>query len=504
MLSSELYQHLGKTYNIVCFVDLAEIVGSKSAIFKLFDDYHKDTYDPNDRLVLYSGHYLSSELLEHVQKAASIVDISNSFILICCPYDVGSTLITIGGKYGADIPIQNSVIDIDSEELLTNDFYVADTVCPVVWSHLVITNQGNIHPCCIQTDVVGNVIDHQVIDVFYNDKMQNLRHDLLDGIQAPGCDQCWKTEKEGSILSYRQRHLNAHSKDFYTNWIDDPKILSLDLNAGNVCNFKCRICNTVKSSLHADEQLKHTNDPSRIIQIKNNTAKGKWADTELFSLQLESLLPQLTNLDLYGGEPFLLKQLPRILQTAIDLDVAKNIRLHFNSNGSIFPEKLIPLFEQFREVDIALSIDNVGKRFELERGGNWTEIEKNITEFMSLQKHNFRTYLFPTINIQNVLYVDELIDWANQTGIKATYNLLSNPWYFNIEHMTESAKQLVIDRFSNRDHLILKTIINYIQNGKGSDGTEFVRHMKKYDNIRQEDFLLTHNEIAIAMGYVLH
>jgi MoaA/NifB/PqqE/SkfB family radical SAM enzyme len=502
MTGTDLHLEFNKIYSIVCFVDLAEITKSPSVVFKLFRDCYKESYAHNERLVLYSSQCPSNKLLDHVQKAASIIDISNDFILICCPHNIANTLADLGKKYGFDTPIQNNVIDINSESILTDDFYVADTVCPEPWSHLEINNQGHIRPCCVQTDTVGNIQKDQLIDIFHGSAMLELRNNLLNGVQVSGCSKCWSTETAG-LLSERQRHLNLQAKEFYTEWIDNPKICSLDVKPGNVCNFKCRICGPSASSLYANELLTYTIDPDTAIQIKNNISEGKWADTEFFSLQLESLLPQLTNLDLYGGEPFLLKQLPIILQKAIDLNVAKNIRLHFNSNGSIFPKNLIPLFEQFKEVDIALSIDNIGQQFELERGGVWKDVEKNIVDFVSLNQNNICVYLYPTINIQNVLYIDELLDWASQIGIELTYNLLHYPHYLNISNMTESAKKLVIDRFSNSKHPILQTIANQVCNSKGSDGSDFVQHMREYDRRRSEDLRLTHKEIAHAMGYVL-
>jgi MoaA/NifB/PqqE/SkfB family radical SAM enzyme len=502
MIGVELYNHLEKIHNIVCFVDLATITKSPSAVFKLFRDYYKEAYAPDERLILYSGEEPSNKLLEHIQKAALTVDISNDFILICCPYNIANTLADVGKKYGSDTPIQNSIIDINSDLVLVDNFYIADTVCPEPWSHLEISNNGSIRPCCIQTDIVGSIQKDQLIDVFHSATMSNLRNNMLNGVRVSGCNNCWATEKAGQ-LSNRQRRLTLTAKEFYTDWIDNPTISSLDIKPGNVCNFKCRICSPASSSLYASEALYYAADPNKIIQIKNNISTGKWADTDVFLSELESLLPQLTNLDLYGGEPFLLKQLPVMLQKAIDLGVAKNIRLHFNSNGSVFPEKLISLFEQFKEIDIALSIDNTGKRFELERGSTWEQIEKNVVNFVSLQKHNIRVYLFPTINIQNVLYFEDLLDWADQIGIELTYNLLHNPRYLNINNMTNLAKQLVVDRFSNSKHSILQTIANQVRNSKGSDGSEFVAHMREYDRRRSEDLLLTHKEIAHAMGYVL-
>jgi hypothetical protein len=44
-------------------------------------------------------------------------------------------------------------------------------------------------------------------------------------------------------------------------------------------------------------------------------------------------------------------------------------------------------------------------------------------------------------------------------------------------------------------------IVQFIRNGDGSVGEEFVRKMKITDEYREQSFLDTHTEIAKAMGY---
>jgi hypothetical protein len=44
-------------------------------------------------------------------------------------------------------------------------------------------------------------------------------------------------------------------------------------------------------------------------------------------------------------------------------------------------------------------------------------------------------------------------------------------------------------------------IVQFIKNGEGSDGAEFLRKMQITDEYRTQSFLTTHKEIAEAMGY---
>ena len=127
----------------------------------------------------------------------------------------------------------------------------------------------------------------------------------------------------------------------YSDWIDNPAIRSIDFRPSNVCNFKCRICNPTQSSLIAAEQLLLTKDIKKVNELKNINLKGKWFDNnDQFIDQMYKLLPSLENIDFFGGEPFLLKQLPIFLKKATDSNDSAHIRLHFNTNGSIFPINL--------------------------------------------------------------------------------------------------------------------------------------------------------------------
>jgi hypothetical protein len=72
--------------------------------------------------------------------------------------------------------------------------------------------------------------------------------------------------------------------------------------------------------------------------------------------------------------------------------------------------------------------------------------------------------------------------------------------------MTPAAQRLVIDRltaypFTVKHRVEIDKIIQFIENGSGSDGTEFLRKMQETDQYRNQSMLTTHREIALAMGY---
>jgi hypothetical protein len=72
--------------------------------------------------------------------------------------------------------------------------------------------------------------------------------------------------------------------------------------------------------------------------------------------------------------------------------------------------------------------------------------------------------------------------------------------------MTTAAKELVIDRLTSHEFTpkfkaeVLR-IVQFIKNGEGSNGAEFLQKMQTTDQYRKQSFLDTHEEIAKAMGY---
>jgi hypothetical protein len=72
--------------------------------------------------------------------------------------------------------------------------------------------------------------------------------------------------------------------------------------------------------------------------------------------------------------------------------------------------------------------------------------------------------------------------------------------------MTTQAQELVINKLTTYDFnpkfkAEVLRIVQFIKNGEGSDGEEFLQKMQTTDQYREQSFLDSHKEIAEAMGY---
>ena len=490
---NQLKHDLSKKYSIKCFIDLADLTTSPSQAYKILQQHHQQEFYPNDRLVFYTKYNISDQLLEHIYQAATLIDISNFFVLLCTPVDLKSKLDTVAFKNSGDnVSFQSIQVDITNTNPMSGNFILPDTLCPMPWSHMMIDQSGDARPCCVYEDSVGNVIEKSMDQLFHNQYYKQLRQKLLSGEKVSGCDHCWNLEKHG-LTSNRTMHMRLLKKDLLTRYLDDPEVTSLDLAPGNTCNFKCRICAPTSSSLFAQEvQLTTGGFPIRSFN---------WAESDNKVMkEISDLLPSLVNIDIYGGEPFLIKPLHKLVSQAVEQGHAKHIRLHYNSNGSIYPDHLIEHWKHFAHIDIHFSIDSVRARFDLERGGSWEQVTSNICKLIDLSLPNLKISIMPTISIMNIFYLDELLEWADELGLPVNANYLDWPEEFNIKNLTPLAKKLILEKFQDHPWPEMSKILTTIKLSPDSGGVGFVSLSKHFDRIRGQNFSNTHAEIAHAMG----
>ena len=490
MTPAQLEAVLQKKYSIKGIVDLGELSTSPQAAFQFFNSVYQSEFEGNDRIVLYTSHEIPEKFLQHLYQVMNSVDISNWFVLMCTPINfVHKTEL-----YSADpVSFQTFKIDLTTTTEFSDKYILPNTICAIPWMHLEIRNNGDITPCCTTSGItIGNINTTTIDQAFHSDKMQNFRQKLLDGKKPYECNRCWKNEERG-LKSIRIHNTDRMKQKFLLNYLEKPNITSIDLKFNNTCNFKCRICGPESSSLFAAEQKK-------FLGIKLSP-QNNWSESELFFEQIVKNLPHLTNIDMFGGEPFLIKKFVNVLQIAVAQKHAKNIRLHYNSNGSVWPEEFILHWKHFKEVDIHFSIDAIGKRFALQRGSNWEDVEKNILRIKNLNLPNLTINLMPTISIMNVYYIDEVYNWAEQHGFNIFLNTVENPGYFNINNITPAAQQLIIKKFENHKNQKLRHIADSIGSIVPSDGKKFRDQTNWFDSVRQENFVDSHYEIAKAMGY---
>jgi len=385
------------------------------------------------------------------------------------------------------------------------------------WISIETSPIGTARPCCLAIDEITKpngtkyILKENTLEEIYSSKyMQELRKDFLEGNKPKTCQRCWDEEAAGRVS--KRMNSRIRLKEYYNSvdWqnLDPDQLWFIDLKLGNICNLKCRICGSWSSSKWAKEEIDYVGGNRKEHLAYKFLQDGAWPrESEVFWDNLKTLLPNIKYFEFTGGEPFLIEQHFELLRYAVEQEYSKNIEIHYNTNGTVFPEQA-ELWSNFKHVEIAFSIDNVDARFEYERyGAEWELVQDNLKRFNELRSSKISTQLCTTINIQNVYYLPELCDWiSTQTFDHIYFNMLHDPWHMCISKMTKSAQELVVDRltiheFNPKYRAEVLRIVQFIRNGQGSDGAEFLRKMQTTDQYRSQSFLITHPEIARAMGY---
>ena len=268
--------------------------------------------------------------------------------------------------------------------------------CVLPWVSLEASPIGSIRPCCLAeeeiTDDNGTKFDLSTADftkVQNSQYMCDLRQEFLNGKQPKTCRKCWNEERSGRT-SKRMHTLDRlkHMIDD-TPWTADSKpLMFLDLKLGNICNLKCRICGSWSSSTFATEELQClTGDEKKNSFHYTMLKKGAWPrENQQFWQQIDTIIDQIQYIEFTGGEPFMIQEHFRLLQGIVDRGIAHQVEIHYNTNGTQYPEQAENIWKHFKTVEIAFSIDDIGKRFEYQRtNANWDLVRDNILKFKILQ-----------------------------------------------------------------------------------------------------------------------
>jgi hypothetical protein len=248
--------------------------------------------------------------------------------------------------------------------------------------------------------------------------LEQVKQDMLDSKRTTACQKCWTLEDQ-NIKSDRQ--IKNESFDFYANKdiqrIEDEcqkgeySTQIVKLATSNLCNSTCVTCDSTASSAWATLRKQKT------FQIL--------PDTQLDSIDYKNLVM----LSFVGGEPLIEKKNFWVLEQLIEHNNT-NCFISVVTNSSIeLSSKQKDILSKFTNVNVCLSIDGVGKRFEYMRYPlKWDTLLENIKSFRQL---NFMLSVSYVVSNVNAMYYQETIDWFDSMGLTHNHIIVSNPAYFS-------------------------------------------------------------------------
>jgi len=339
-------------------------------------------------------------------------------------------------------------------------------MCYHPWVGLDISPQGQFKPCCKYRNSVANDFESYQ----KSDELRELREAFERGEQPDACARCWRDEQLG-LPSKREMDWQYHFKE-QAPALHDIKVLSVAF--GNTCNLACRICSSYSSSRWTTEARK-----MGLAHFNHQ----RFYKTPQFMDNLKRIGVTATHIDIPGGEPFLAdirehrEFLEHLVETRTTLPT-----LHYTTNCTTWPDHLLDLWYRFPQVDIQLSLDGTGPKFEYMRWpARWGEVYTNIKKYRSLRDSmdNIKLSVSHTVSVYNVLDIDAFKTWCNDMDLPEPYvGLVSTPDYLNINCLPSEVKEYIS-----------------LDTNPGVSFDMFIRHVQILDKSREQSFQKTFPEL---------
>ena len=354
---------------------------------------------------------------------------------------------------------------------------VSPTMCLAKWTQGTIhLNTGHTHSC-------HHPATHKIplseletnLSALHNTKhKQKARQDMLNGIQTPECEYCWKIENlttgdHDSDRTFKSRTSwsyprfeeviqSGQGSEFFPSYIE--------VNFDNTCNFRCLYCSPDVSSRwmedsqrHGPYKLPHTafND----IEYLKATDKMPYQSKEVnpyvdaFWKWWPELKQKLTHFRITGGEPLLSKNTWKLIE---DLIASPQPTLDFAINTNLcVPDELIArliskinsLDNKVARITIFTSIEGDGPEQEFVRDGMDVERFWRNVELLLDQCPNIRLAYMTTVNVFSLKtlhhlatrVVEQRAAYASDDihKINLSFNYLRYPAFLALPTMSKAA-----------------------------------------------------------------
>ena len=404
-----------------------------------------------------------------------------------------------------------------------------ESFCCAPWNTVWTGPNGDIKFCCASTDVLGNISESSIEEIYNSPLAKNLRTQFLKGEKPEGCTTCWDREKGGSSVGHARWYSNEQGKavidDSILHTQEDGTLTKqnlkfVDLIWSNKCNFACIHCVPWLSSTISNGYK----DVFTIwIDKDDRSIFEKYKDPEKINNdnKLEFILKNshsLEEIHFNGGEPLLQTETFTLIEELLKLPHHKNIKLWFHTNGSIKTYKNIDIVDDYLKkwqgkCQMVMSHDHYGERGEYFRYG-YNE-EKWLENFWRFIDAGIETSIDTSVTLFNALTLKELFEWYRDQGILdhayPSFNYVHSPVIWNFQNLgfepdckkqlTDSLMSTLVkvvrpkiyeDWYLNLNNCL--TLLKYDYD-YAIFKRDFIKSIRALDKKRETNFLKTYPEL---------
>ena len=341
--------------------------------------------------------------------------------------------------------------------------------CPSPWLHMRIDNAGRYEYCRWSTKKESGKhsgIQKETPITWFQHSIKDIRMQMLQGNEIPGCQDCRLMEKYNKI-SGRQKQLlkigvtvDDFEKTFLSSsWVAEfkktykqqgvtdqyPQDWQIDL--GNFCNSACVFCSPRFSSKLAVEFKK--------IGLIDALPPNSWCDDQASLSKFIEILketPNLTYLHFIGGETLITPAFRTILQALVDSKTMSNVIIGFTTNLTVWNQEIVDLLCQFKEVNLGASIECVHPLNDYVRyGSKIDQVMQTLKRWQEVSvQHQWLMQLRTTPTVLSIWHLDTIYDYAIKNNIAVeSCNFLDNPSFMRLSVLPREYRQRVIEKLTH-------------------------------------------------------
>lgn len=314
-----------------------------------------------------------------------------------------------------------------------------ENYCPVPFGHVCVDTLGHYQICCehsVPKEHQVSVSESSHTEWLSNQYLENVRDSFRQNKKHPGCASCWKLEADGKF-SLRQRV----TKEYKICGLEplEEKIVNIEIQAGNLCNLSCVMCNEHDSSAILAENQKLG------INVLEQT-NFKWND--LAWNNVEKLLksgPKILNIR--GGEPLYNKKLLELIES-MSQEQCNTTLLHITTNATEWNQRWQQALKKFKLVRIMLSIDATDEVYEYIRyPAKWKTVQQNVDQM--IKEPNLKLMVYAVIQNLNVQFLENLVDWCQQRNLFLQMRKCYTPDYLQPTNLPDSLIDPTTEKLKN-------------------------------------------------------
>lgn len=362
---------------------------------------------------------------------------------------------------------------------------------------------GRTRPCCfsrIETNAYMPSVDigavpywqednnwnsPDIADFINDPKLMDIRSKLLNNETPEGCKACFELENQG-IRSFRQTwneiyqdHIDTSLQYVSEDGYLDPKAVTyLDISLGNVCNLKCRSCNPWASHRWIEEgpTVPHTDWDDTAYLVGTMSSKNPWFVKAFEDNFFDDVLPNVRVINFIGGEPLVVEEHYAWLEHIINNGWSKDIELHYNTNATTIPDRLLDIWDKFKGIVLSLSIDAVGDlAYYVRYPSKWRVVQKNVNKLkeFSRTRKGVVVHTHVTLSLLNLHDLPNILEWCKENydtwhyswdwgnygyqNCLPHFNIVEHPRHLNIRNLPDKQKA-AMNEMLNTQHAKFKNV----------------------------------------------